>query len=74
MMSAKDTEIMTTLEAATFLRTTPQTIRNLARKGELPGRKVGREWRFLKEGLEDWLKLSNGKGGDGADQQAENVW
>ncbi len=61
MDSAGNKEVMTAKEAAVFLRITPQTVRSLARRGDLPGRKVGRAWRFSKEGLENWLKRTDGE-------------
>ena len=61
MDSAGTKEVMTAKEAAVFLRITPQTVRSLARRGDLPGRKVGRAWRFSKEGLENWLKRTDGE-------------
>jgi excisionase family DNA binding protein len=52
----KEQEVLTTTEAAEFLRLTPYGVRALARRGVLPGRKVGRDWRFLRAELVAWLK------------------
>ena len=38
-------------EAAEFLRVHPETLRQLARTGKMPGAKVGRAWVFLEEDL-----------------------
>jgi excisionase family DNA binding protein len=38
--------------AAEFLGLHPETVRIKARSGELPGRKIGREWRFRPEDLD----------------------
>jgi excisionase family DNA binding protein len=48
-------EVLDADEAAVLLRVTPQTVRNLAAKGQLPGKKVGKEWRFSRSGLIAWL-------------------
>ena len=32
-----------------------KTVRALAAKGELPGRKLGRHWRFSRQAVLDWL-------------------
>lgn len=32
-----------------------ESLRRLAQRGEVPGRKVGREWRFVQEHLADWV-------------------
>ena len=39
-------EILTTQEAAQYLKTSPDTIKRLARTGRIPGVKIGRSWRF----------------------------
>lgn len=38
--------LWTVEEVASYLRLSPTTVRAMARRGELPGRKVGRVWRF----------------------------
>ncbi len=49
-------EVLTTEEAAEFLSLTPYTIRDYARKGIIPARKVGKSWRFVKADLLSWLR------------------
>ena len=41
-------------EAAEYLRVHVETIRRLARKGELPRYKIGRQWRIPKDALIEW--------------------
>ena len=48
-------EVLTLGEAAAYLRVPEQEILRLATLQELPGRRIGKEWRFLKAGLRDWL-------------------
>ena len=48
-------EIMTPREAATYLDVHVRTIYRLAKKGEIPCRKVGGSWRFKKDALDEWL-------------------
>jgi excisionase family DNA binding protein len=48
-------EVLTTNEAAEYLRLSPYAVRDLARRKVLPGRKVGRDWRFYKPELVAWL-------------------
>jgi len=45
-------EILTTEEAAQYLRTSPDTIKRLARTGRIPAVKFGRAWRFRKRDIE----------------------
>ncbi len=48
-------EVLTLEELAAFLKVSETTAYALVRTGELPGRKVGREWRFLRAAVVDWL-------------------
>jgi excisionase family DNA binding protein len=54
--------VMTIEEVAAFLKVSETTAYQLVRGGEIQGRKVGREWRFLKSEIVQWLK----KGGEGS--------
>ncbi len=47
--------VLTLDEAADLLRVDPKEMRKLAANGDVPGRKVGNEWRFSREGLLNWL-------------------
>ena len=49
-------EVLNAEEAAEFLGFNAYTIRKKARLGEIPGRKVGREWRFSRRRLLEWLE------------------
>ena len=48
-------DVLTTAQLAELLQTDEKTVRAIAQKGELPGRKVGRDWRFSRAGVLDWL-------------------
>lgn len=48
-------EVLTLEEAAQLLRVDEKTVRDLAARGELPGRKLGRAWRFSRAALLDWV-------------------
>ncbi len=48
-------EIMNPQEAAEYLNIHVRTIYRLARKGDIPCRKVGGSWRFKKGFLDEWL-------------------
>ena len=49
-----DSEVLTTKEAAVFLRAHVETVRRLATRGAIPSFKVGKDWRFRKEALIRW--------------------
>lgn len=42
-------EVMSVEDVAEFLQLDPATVRSLARRGELPGVKLGKHWRFLRD-------------------------
>ena len=48
-------EILTPQEAAEFLRVPVLTVQRQAKAGRLPGRRVGKEWRFSRTVLLEWL-------------------
>lgn len=50
-----DEAVLNADEAAALLRISRNTIYRLVEKGRLPGRKVGREWRFSRQALLAWL-------------------
>lgn len=54
-------DVLTLSEAATYLRVPEEDILRLTRLQELPGRQIGNEWRFLKAGLQDWLRTPERK-------------
>ena len=43
-------------EATDLLKINRYTLQNMARKGEVPGIKVGKLWRFRKSALDAWLQ------------------
>jgi len=49
-------EIMTIEEVARYLSLHELTVRRLAREGEIPAFKVGRQWRVKKELLDRWIE------------------
>ena len=49
------TTMMTLREVATYLRLHRSTVYRLAREGDIPGFKVGTQWRFNSERLGRWM-------------------
>jgi excisionase family DNA binding protein len=51
-------DILTPEEAAGYLKFTVKQLIRLARRGEIPAKRMGREWRFkaseIKKWFEDW--------------------
>ena len=49
-------DVLTLEEAAAYLRLPPETIAREAAQGHIPGRRIEDAWRFLKAGIDDWLR------------------
>jgi len=48
-------QVMTSVEAADYLKMHVKTVCRLAKEGKIPAKKVGSEWRFLRQVLDNWL-------------------
>jgi len=48
-------EVMTSVEAAEYLKMHVKTVCRLAKEKKIPAKKVGSEWRFLRSVLDRWL-------------------
>jgi excisionase family DNA binding protein len=54
--SKENESLWTVRDVAEYLRLKPETVRGMARRGELPCLKIGpRVWRFRPEEIRDWL-------------------
>ena len=51
-------DVLSLEEAAALLRVEPDDVRELAEAGDLPGRKLGRQWRFSRTALLTWLRAN----------------
>jgi excisionase family DNA binding protein len=52
-------ELMTLEEMARYLRVTQKTIYRLLERGSIPAMKVGRQWRFDRLSIDEWLSQSS---------------
>ena len=50
-----DQEILNIDGAAALLGVSVKTFSKVLRQGDVPGRKVGREWKFSRQALIDWI-------------------
>ena len=51
-------QIMTIEEVAKYLQLKPQTVYKWAQEETIPGAKLGKEWRFRKSILDEWIDQS----------------
>lgn len=59
------TQIMTPREAAKYLGLHLVTVYRLIKKGELPGFKIGGQWRFKKDLLDEWIARKSNHNNEG---------
>jgi excisionase family DNA binding protein len=52
---AREPDVLTLGQLAQLLQVEEATVRSLAAKGDLPGRRLGRDWRFSRQAVLDWL-------------------
>ena len=50
-------DILTISDVANLFKVTEKTLYGLAQKGELPGFKVGGQWRFQLAAIESWIQV-----------------
>ncbi len=58
---AQSDQIFTIRELSEHLRVHPTTIYRLLRQGRLPGFRVGSNWRFSREAIEQWEREQAGR-------------
>jgi len=48
-------DVMTVAEVAEYLRIPRSSVYKLAQDGRIPCRKAGRQWRFIRPAIDEWL-------------------
>ena len=54
-MTEMQDNILTIEELAVYLKISKSSLYKLAQKGEVPGQKVGKHWRFRRDIIDQWL-------------------
>jgi excisionase family DNA binding protein len=54
-------EVLTLAELSGWLQVDEGSVAKLAEKGELPGRRIGGEWRFARQAVLEWLAGERGE-------------
>ncbi len=49
-------ELLTVAETCRYLKVTPRTLYRYIKDGDLPAFKLGKEWRFVRSELEQWIR------------------
>ncbi len=56
MMSTSSDDVLTLPEVAVYLKIPRTTVYKLVHQNKLPGHKVGKHWRFMRDEVDGWLK------------------
>jgi len=51
-------EIMTLEEVARYIKMKPPTVYKWVQEGKIPGTKLGKEWRFRRRIIDEWIDTS----------------
>jgi excisionase family DNA binding protein len=68
-----DTSIWTVEEVAAYFKVNPRTIYRMVQRGEIPAFRVGNQWRFKKEAVENWTEPVSNNGNEYTPTQTETV-
>lgn len=61
-MAAITKEVFDLDELTRYLKIPKSTLYKLAQRGGIPGQKVGKQWRFHKGAIDDWLNKQPRRG------------
>lgn len=56
MNRAPKTELMTAIETCRYLKITQRTLYRYLRSRQIPAFKLGKEWRFVRSDLDQWIR------------------
>ena len=56
MGTAPESELMTVSETCRYLKITTRTLYRYLRNRQIPAFKLGKEWRFVRSDLEQWIR------------------
>lgn len=56
MLLMTEEKYLTVAQVARVLQLHPETVKELLRKNQLPGRKVGKQWRVSQTALEEFIR------------------
>jgi len=56
MGTAPKSELLTVEETCRYLKITPRTLYRYLQSRQIPAFKLGKEWRFVRSDLEQWIR------------------
>ena len=64
-------DILTISDVASLLKVAEKTVYGLAQKGDLPGFKVGGQWRFSRSAIDAWIEAKTKAAQSGAGSKSD---
>jgi len=61
-MENQTDSVLTIDELSVYLKIAKSTLYQEVQKHQIPGRKIGRQWRFLRDAVDEWLRCRNQAG------------
>jgi excisionase family DNA binding protein len=58
-MDDNASDVLTARETAAMLRVSPDTLRSMTAAGKIPGRMVGRRYRYSRKAVYEWLSRAS---------------
>ena len=55
----QEKDVLTVTQVADYLKLHPLTVRRLAREGQIPAFKVGRQWRVNRDTFDKWMETQS---------------
>lgn len=68
-MPTPNNEVMTLDELSIYLKIAKSTLYKLVQEDRLPGQKIGKQWRFGKQGIDQWLAEGGLQSSHGSESQ-----
>lgn len=56
MPSARKDELLTVAETCRYLKIAPRTLYRYIQERQMPAFKLGKEWRFVRSDVEEWIR------------------
>ena len=64
MGASTQSELLTAAETCRYLKVTPRTLYRYIQDRHMPAFKLGKEWRFVRSDLDQWLRSRSAAGAE----------
>ena len=61
-LNPADNQVLTLEELARYLKIPKSTLYKLVQEGRIPGQKLGKQWRFARRAVDQWLEQQSSQG------------